>query len=734
MNTSKYILAFLLLVGFAQAQTNVVVLEPFTVQASPMGELRFDGSSGKSALGDLADFANTPRSVSSIDATVMEQFNVSGISDISSFTSNVQSVGSFGDFVTVNVRGDLAETYVNGQRRSNNSFGFQPSFNGVESVDVVHGGASAIFGPGFYSGGYVNLFTKKAQQRSFTNFVTTLGTWTTNGNSFRDVTYQVDTNTSLTKETAIRVSYEGRNNQTFYHANGGRQDTQDLFVALNHTTGDLTWDVSFEYSHQNAPEQIGVNRVSQELIDHNLYQSGTIELPFDTSEIANGPLVKLSPTATLMTIGDYAKADVLLGQSILTVRISPTTTLQNFTLAEYVDRGRFAGYEYAEFARQTTFDNRTELHIETPKTYTIVGLNARYEDRKVMVNYLNTYFNAFDVSTGGPNAAASYTDFYYPGTVGMGGVQFFGPIDWTYDTTQSTTYTVAPFVQQRIHLGKFQFLYGARADQYNATALDPLQNSGRDSITTTSFSHTESVIYNITKDFSFYATFGRMSQINASVTGGGLVLDPDMTLNKNNFHSMNELYEVGARYQGTKSSVGLTGFWQSRQQHNFYTTQPDDIVVHGIEFEYKIQPTTNFFAVTNVTYMEGNTVNSFPYEFNGNNLPAVTEAGDYRLPGLSRIYVNQSFSYRFDNGFGVGLTGRWQSEQSGNALGGYHIPAQYNVDAHIGYTTKTWGVTLHVYNLTNQLNWVHNGDFYGDNVVIGRELPLRASLTITKKF
>ena len=93
---------------------------------------------------------------------------------------------------------------------------------------------------------------------------------------------------------------------------------------------------------------------------------------------------------------------------------------------------------------------------------------------------------------------------------------------------------------------------------------------------------------------------------------------------------------------------------------------------------------------------------------------------------------------RTDNRIGkywtAGVNARIQSEQSGNGLGGYHIPMQHTINSQISYEVGSWNVTGAVHNVTNRDNWIHNGDFYGDNVVISRELPIRASVFIIKKF
>jgi len=217
--------------------------------------------------------------------------------------------------------------------------------------------------------------------------------------------------------------------ETFYHDAGGKQYSQNLFLTYNHSDDFSTWNVSFEYSWQNTPEIIGVNRVTQYLIWNDLYKTVEITVPFDTSEIPNGPLVKLDPTKASISQGDFAKANVFFLQSVYRNQLSPSVAFENYTLAEHVDRQRYAGYEYAEYVIQTTLNNRFQFHFDNDNSYIIVGGDVRYEYRKAELNYWNTYFSAFDLTQGNIWSSKNYTDSYWPGAEGMDGQLFFGPLD-----------------------------------------------------------------------------------------------------------------------------------------------------------------------------------------------------------------------------------------------------------------------------------------------------------------
>lgn len=726
------IIGILLLVSIGRSDEILSLPAYVTTASSATGEINFDRT--LDTFSDNSSFINTPRSVSSIDNSILEKFNISSITDISSYISDAQTFGSYGQSSNINVRGDMSEQYVNNERRTNNSFGFNQSFNAVESVDVVHGAPSVVFGPGFYSGGYTDFNTKQAGFVPFTKITFTLGDFLPSGNSFLNTSLTIDENIVINDTTAIRISHESQRDQTFYYRNGGGDDAQDLYITVKKIfNSKVTLDFNSEFSWQAAPELIGINRVTQNLIWHDEYITGAGN-PYDFSVVPNGPTIKLNPTDTVLSVGDFSNADVLFTQAILVDQINPIETFKNYTMFEDVDRRRFNQYEYAEYVKQYTFDNRTEFHINDDLLYTIIGIDERYEFRDTQTDYDNTFFNAFDISKG--NIHSSLLDFpsyYISGIIGDGGRSFFDISGDDYDTAESKVYSISTFLQQRIHINNnLQFLYGIRADGYRVFAQDPLNTTYRDDTTTVSYSNTESLLYSL-KNWSVYTTIGRLSAVNASQTGGAILLDPNNKINNADFHSLNKLYEIGARYQSDDFSVGLTGFLQWRQQHNFYSDSVDNIYARGVEFESKYQG-KNYFVLFNLTYLEDNFVNSLPFEFNGIGLPAATVAGNYRVPGISKTSANLTAGYKITRRIEVSGSLEAYSSQEGDALEAYHIPGNYSLNTQITYSSKYWSLTLAINNLTNQDNFIHNGDEYGDNVLLGREMEINGSMSYKYKF
>lgn len=678
----KHLLCFLALFGALLGQ-DILELPRLTV-SSATAEVRVEPV----VLGDQASFLDTPRAYSSLDRELLDLSGTTKIGAFQAFDASTQGTGQYGHTSTVNIRGDMAELYQNGQRRTDNAAGFQPSLNGVEQVDLIRGAAPVVFGPGFYSGGYLNMQTKRAGSPQ-ESYGFTLGTLSADHsylttNAFLDVT-------RVLGDTSYRVAYEGQVDRTFYARQGGRDDKQDLYLAIHR--GNL--DLFIQHTWQASPQIEGINHPSQYLIEH-----------------------PPAPTDNLVSPGDFSNANVSTVQAIYAVE-----GFRSSTLAEYVDRRRFNAFAYLEWATQFTFDQRVEWHYESDFLYTIVGAEARYEYRESYTNYFNAFFDGYDISKPGVRDATIQPG-YIEGTPGPGGYLFFGPLDGNSDTTLSQLYQFAPFFQQRVKSGDWQLLYGARADGYRVFVTDPLTRSISDNLTTYSTSRMASLIRG-SGPWSAYLTYARLYSVNGTVSGGGIVFAPDLKINEANLRSLNRLYEVGLRYEG-KVRLGATLYQQDRQQPDLYAYKPNDIQMRGVEVEAS-RGWGRFHLASTATYNEGHFINSLPFEF----APTVTQPGDYRIPGLSRFYATSTATYRGKR-WATSLSGRYQSEQAGNALVTYSLPAQYTLDAAVQYRHAKWDVTLNVGNLTDRWNWQHNGDSFGDNAVLHHE-PLR-NATLTLRF
>jgi outer membrane receptor protein involved in Fe transport len=724
-------------------------------------------------MGDARGILDTPRAVSSITEALLNERGIHGVREFIAYTPGGYAPASYGLATTPNLRGDTAESYINGQRRSYNLYGFLPSWNGIEAVDIVRGPGSAVFGAGYFSGGYVNYVTKAPKFSGRETTITTrLGTIVPGGGSYFNASVQIDATAPVSDKLAWRVSYEGKGGDTFYQKNGVKDDREDLYVALTWKPAPgRTFAFNAQWEWQNWPEILGVNRPNQDLIDHGIYYTGV------SPDLYSGP-GPINVTGTtiigrdqvLFSKGDLSNANAGHAQLIATFELSPVLTVVNRTLLERIERRRFNASEYIEFVEQNTAENRTEAHLKfnlfgRPQN-TIAGATVRYEGRESWTSYFNEYLYNFDVTDPSRNfnQAAQYPNSYFPGFPGPDGLLFFPNAYDSPETVISTLWNTALFWQHEAKLtDKVSLMIGVREDWFDAKARDPYEAQlgfpYRDEASVASFSHNVNLLWRPTPKSSYYATYQRIRAANGNVTGGGIILNtPDGLINENDFRNLSELVEAGAKFSlvENKLFVGAAAFDQTRSRVSL-GGKKNNIVVRGLEFEAVYQPDTRLNATFNATFQQGHYLDSRPFQMGGRNIYAAylvgqgpggrgtstgtynpfgnqVPNGDWPLLGFPETILNGSFRYRLENGFGFGGNAQWTSQQEGNLDRQWHIPSQYLFNASLFYETKKWIVNVDFLNLTNERNWQQNGDVFSSSLLVFQEQPFRIEGYVKLRF
>lgn len=727
-------------------------------------------------MGDARGPLDTPRAVSSITAGLVNERAVHGLRDILEYSPGAYAPSSYGELTMPYIRGDVAEAYVNGQRRTNNAYGFLPSFNGVEAVDVVRGAGSAVFGAGYLTGGYVNYQTKQPQFSGPQTTVTArLGTWTAGGLSYFNGSVQLDATAPVNDRLAWRVSYEGKGGDTFYSRNNDKDDREDIFAALAwRPRPGLKVDFSAQWMWQNTNETLGVNRVTQDLIDHGIYYTGlSADGIFNPGPIPATTAVRLPRDATLLSKGDYAQAHVANAQLIVTAEVSPSLTLINRTFFEWVNRKRVYQSAYNEFVEQHTFENRTEAHLELPSALLpqsiVAGAAVRLQAVRAFENYTNEYLYNFDITSPSRvfDQAAQFPNSFFPGYPGPSGLLFFGPLDPvvpTPETGDSRVWNPAVFVQDDIKLGeKLHLLAGLRGDGFYARAVDPLPPPGvtthaRATAHAAEASGNASLLLRATPRTSYYLTWQSTASLHGNLGGGGISLQPGGTIDPNDLRNRSSLLETGAKSSllDNRLYVGAALFTQRRSRTGLGDVH-QDIRVRGLELEAVYQPDMHFSATLNATIQDGEYLHTSPFQLGGRDIYAAylagrgpggrgtgdgsyspfanqVQVGDWPLVGFSKVMLNGSVRYRWAGGFGAGLDGQWSSRQRGNLDDQWHLPAQYTLNASLSWQHGPWLLNLDLLNLTDQRNWIHNGDAYTSSILILPELPLRTEGYVKFRF
>ncbi len=262
----------------------VTTLEKYTVSDVPLSDqvlptVRPVGD----VMGDDRNIVDIPRSLSSVNSAWMQDRMVKNAMDFSQFAPGVYAEAQFGIPGVPYIRGDLSQVYYGGQLSLYSLNSTPPSFNGVDSFDIVKGPGSAVYGPqGEGAGGYTDFVMKQPYfDGQHTEITTTFGYWAS-GHSYSNPSATIDTGGPISDKLAYRVSYLSRFGDGYYL--NDHDQTQDVYIALTYlATSKLKVEGWTQFFEDRTNEVVGANRVSQQFIWNGTYIGGP------ASPVTTGP-------------------------------------------------------------------------------------------------------------------------------------------------------------------------------------------------------------------------------------------------------------------------------------------------------------------------------------------------------------------------------------------------------------------------------------------------------------
>src|SRR3982074_369121 len=112
-----------------------------------------------SVFGFAKTVLETPRSLTTITSDLLNKTIITGINDLVALTPGSFTQSFFGVAGSLDVRGTAGENYFRGVRRIDNPGNYPTPIGTSDSIDIVRGPASPIFGPSKV-GGYLNFHPK----------------------------------------------------------------------------------------------------------------------------------------------------------------------------------------------------------------------------------------------------------------------------------------------------------------------------------------------------------------------------------------------------------------------------------------------------------------------------------------------------------------------------------------------------------------------------------------------
>jgi hypothetical protein len=730
-----------------------------------------DGPFGKDK--GLTDIA---RALTSISSDMLEQLSIDDLQDVLILVPNTYSASGFGAPSLPTIRGQLGELFQQGMRRQagNNGFGIPLSFNSVGQIDVVKGAPSVILGTSQRNGGFVNL-TNKVATLSGTDIKlqASAGSW----QHYRG---QVDVNSAVEEgKSGIRLSAEYIDNDSYYDFS--QYQSEDLFVAYRLLPDDKSsWDVSLEYYYVDFTDNAGINRPTQNLIDHGLYITGQGVQP--NGSTVPGAFAIVSPTgevaiprSTVLTDPDNINnARTYVLHSTYERQLNALHTFTNRSYFQYLDREEIAQNSFVEIIDGAkTAQNRVEINSAwSADQQTTWGVDIRYNDvlgysqftteADLPIDLLGTLAQRRIALTAAQQARLVELRpgvFVSPGAnydVNNDGVNDFS----LSDTTDSTTWQTGLFAQQDSDWNDiFSTTVGLRADHYDVTARDAIapqgQTAAQDHYSQWLYSGSASARLKISSDSVTYATYS-YSEATSNSMGGGTVLGAGNKINPLNFATENELVELGIKYSPAQSPwyADASVFEQSRSLRNRDGSNTG-IIAKGFETQVYYQGDSVWanlaYSYLDARYDDSASAqdsqqvadafdNTRPDIIQGTGIGAPNFAGfaasNQRLQGIPQQTVSASGGYQLLDNWDVSASAIYSKSYPLDYLATVLIRDQItlNLNTNVALSEQA-SLRLEIHNLTDEKNWqpVFEGGYFGSTLVFP-ELPRFVQLSYTYKF
>ena len=234
------------------------------------------GEDIRSLFGFGKSLLETPRSVSTVSDEMMERFMVRDIDELIALAPGSFTQSFFGVAGTLDLRGTTGETYFRGMRRLENAGNYPTPIAASSRVEIVRGPASPIHGPAKV-GGYLNFHPKSARIEDSGEFIAArtgsvgidLGSW-----DRRVVTAELGGPGAFAGQDFGYWLYAEVEDSGSYYRNSPTEQTI-LQASFDLNAGLVQLQFGGMVHDYDGNEIGGWNRLTQDLIDHGIYVTGS---------------------------------------------------------------------------------------------------------------------------------------------------------------------------------------------------------------------------------------------------------------------------------------------------------------------------------------------------------------------------------------------------------------------------------------------------------------------------
>jgi iron complex outermembrane receptor protein len=561
-----------------------------------------------------------PRSISTADQETLLRYNVKTVNDIVTVASGTYTGSYFGIPGSVFLRGDIGDNFFRGFRRVENRGNYATPVDATDHIEIVKGPPSPIYGGGRI-GGFLNFIPKTARSESAKWLEKATGKVTLTYGSYDEKRGSAEVGVPFklgSHRSGLYAFFEAEDSHSFYNGVANRYKLGQIAFDTELSS---KWRLSYGFQgfHGEGTQNLGWNRVTQDLIDHQMYLSGqplvnlshngyNIGLgdvpPYSLSQFAYTQdfgntyafqsvaqyyalnpatikLVKLPLEQIMIDYGDFNRSTTFTPYFDVVYDISPNLHFKNQSFMDWLNHNKYSSYGFGAGYRPWTVENKTTLSFDYKPTSSIVAhviAGGGYRRVQVTAGEERNEFQTVDrrdISIG-----ATPNDRF------VGPYNSDGTVYFQYFQTGSYGDTGA-FALADVALGsRLATTVGLRFDRYSP---DFWGRDDSDTHLTHATAAQNAVTYNAS--VSYRLPFNLHPYFTAATSrfldlGQGNELDYAQILN-NTFIATSSLYEAGIKTSNVAQRVyaSLSLFRQKRASFNNQTRQDDYYQTKGAEVE-----------------------------------------------------------------------------------------------------------------------------------------------------
>lgn len=621
----------------------------------------------------------TPQSAQILPQRIIKDKQAFTLNEVAPLLTGVKANNGMGAFTLRGFTGynhfDGSFITFNGVRGNLYMWSQQPLLYNIERVEVLRGPASVLFSEGI-PGGIINFVTKKPQVDSRYEFNVSAGSWNMGRIS-------ADATGALSKNKKLLYRLIGGVDRSNSFRN--QQKIENYFVAPSLTyqfSNRTSLNLEVNYAYQEAVHQYDrgsfVKPLANGKFDFNYYSNKlTVQSPTDFGRTNNTSASlhfthKVSDKLSFNIIQRHIRSLLNFSDHGVVGAIRNDSISRSYQIWDY-DQFNWQTTAFVNYTLNTGFIKHSLLGGVDYNHYGWHRNDYRNSPSK-RISILNPDYSN-DVPA--PNAAVDY-----------------------YDDNKQSNKVIGGYIQDQISLSQhFKLLVSLRYDDYKLkqTPMSDKDDLQGDDSEADSWTPRLGAVYLPVKNISFYGSYNRsFNPQRSNSAGSGGPFPPRLATQ----------YEIGYKGDFFKNALSTMVAFYDIKYTNILAADPTptnpnrQVLVDGTRskgFEITLQGN-----VKDLSIIAG-------YAYNDHVLSSDNTIGKkgFRYINAPRNIANVWLKYNFSKtalkGLGIGIGGRYTSDQVGNlATQNFLIPESTVLDAVANYEIKRFNFQFNLNNIANE--------------------------------